>query len=242
MEAKQRIKNRKNAFTMTELMIALVAIGFVAITVLPVFITKHQTAAAVKKLQKNYVTVSTAFNKAIAVNGPIYTWSIRNNYAAEDMFNMVKPHLKLNKICGIKTNQNCVAQTYGRLNNSGTDGGDGDKRYYKSILSDGSSFAVRIDNTGCNTVKGENEYLKHVCGIAFVDINGVRKPNVAGKDKFEFYITSYGIYPRGSRFETSVSRLDGFEGCLNKTAKGYGCSAWVLTNKNMDYLIDTVSW
>ncbi|MBR6164050.1 type II secretion system protein [bacterium] len=242
MDTKKRIKNRKNAFTMTELMIVLVAVGFVAITVMPVIISRHQTTVTVNRLQKSYSVVSAAFTRARAVNGPVYNWDIRNNHAAEDVFNIIKPHLKINKVCGNQTNQNCVAQTYGRLNNNGTDGGDGDTRYYKSILADGSSFAVRMDNINCTIVKGENEYLKHICGIAFVDINGVRKPNVAGKDKFEFYITSYGIYPRGSRFETSISRLDGPEGCSNKSAKGYGCSAWVLTNKNMDYLIGTVSW
>lgn len=238
----KKARQRKKAFTMVEMMIVLVAIGFVAVTVLPVFISKHQTRVVVNRLLKSYSLVSAAFNKAYAINGPVYSWDIRSSYAAEDMFNIIKPHLKINKVCGNRTKQDCVAKTYGRLNGNGTDGGDNDTRYYKSILSDGSAFAIRIDNPNCNIRKGDNEHLKHVCGIAFVDINGVKKPNVAGKDKFEFYITAFGIYPRGSRFETSISRLDGLDGCSNKTAKGYGCSAWVLTNKNMDYLIDTVSW
>ena len=224
-------------------MIVLIAIGIVSVTVLPVFIAKHQQSRVVIKVKKNYTVISSAFKRAIAVNGPVYTWDIRNgNKGAEDMFNILKPYLSINKECGTSTNQSCVAKTYGRLNGSGTDGGDSDKRYYKALLNDGTSFAVRLDNASCNTIKGNNAFLQHICGIAFIDINGLRKPNVAGKDKFEFYITSYGIYPRGSMFETSISRLDGMDGCSNKSAKGYGCSAWVIAKENMDYLYDTVSW
>ena len=221
------------------MMIVIVAIGIVSVTVLPVFNAQYQQKQVISQVRKSYAVISTAFKRAIAVNGAVYNWDVRN---AEDMFNILRPYLKIKQECGIQTNQSCIAHTYGRLNNSGTDGGDSDKRYYKSVLTDGSSYAIRVDNAACNIVKGNNEYLKHVCGIVFIDINGLRKPNVAGKDKFEFYITSYGVYPRGSMFETSVSRLDGPEGCSNMEAKGYGCSAWVISKGNMDYLYDTVSW
>ncbi len=238
---KRNIRN-KSAFTLVETMIVFIAIGIVSVFLMPFFIASHNERQTVSHVQKSYTVVEEAFKRAIMSNGPIEGWFVQKNKGAEDVFNTLSSHLMINKICGTGATGNCVAEKYGRLNNSGTDNGANDKRYYKTVLADGSAFAIRIDDVNCKTSKGKNDFLKKVCGIAFFDINGPNGPNVAGKDKFEFYVTSLGIFPRGAQAETSAAKLNGNDGCSSTKAKGYGCTAWILVRNNMDYLRTEVKW
>ena len=75
-----------------------------------------------------------------------------------------------------------------------------------------------------------------ICGDFAVDINGINtKPNTYGKDIFYFDITKNGIKPQGREERRP------FDDYCNMTItstsyNGYGCAAWVLQFKNMDYL------
>ena len=63
-----------------------------------------------------------------------------------------------------------------------------------------------------------------------VDTNGIKEPNTLGKDIFSFYLTDSGIIPCG----TNSDDMSYFPNdCVSK---GYGCTAWVIQQKNMKYL------
>ncbi len=72
-----------------------------------------------------------------------------------------------------------------------------------------------------------------------IDVNGsVNPPNIHGKDLFLFYVTDKGIMPAGFKGD-GFSPFDTY--CIRN--KGYGCTAWVVYNENMDYLhCDDLSW
>ena len=58
-----------------------------------------------------------------------------------------------------------------------------------------------------------------------------------GKDIFLFYLTKYTVVPAGTRYDTARP-FDTY--CANITTSqdkysGYGCTAWVIENGNMDY-------
>ena len=71
-----------------------------------------------------------------------------------------------------------------------------------------------------------------------VDVNGDRGPNRFGVDIFVFILTNDGIIPTGGNFigPSTVWPYDFENGCLNSDSKGGGCTAWVLTHSNLDYL------
>lgn len=76
----------------------------------------------------------------------------------------------------------------------------------------------------------------------YVDINGFKGPNQLGKDFFYIYINKGNIiFPGG---DPSIQGKTYFiDHCVN--ADGYTCAAWVMYNKNMDYLKScksTLSW
>lgn len=83
-----------------------------------------------------------------------------------------------------------------------------------------------------------------MCGEIIVDVNGTKSPNMFGQDMFPFYLTNYGIIPAGMQGETSQP----FKKHCNLSSgpwgtdlggnfkNGFGCTAWVVFNENMDYL------
>ena len=83
----------------------------------------------------------------------------------------------------------------------------------------------------------------NVCGHLIVDINGYKPPNINGIELFEFWMTKYGIVPKGTPGESSSTYNSTLESsCKNKTKTGFGCSSWVIMKGNMDYLRKDVSW
>lgn len=88
-------------------------------------------------------------------------------------------------------------------------------------------------NPYCDEVYGESTPLQNVCGEIIVDLNGENKPNIFGKDTFLFYITANGIVPSGLEDDKKNPFPDE---CSLINSQGYGCTAWVLMNQNMDYL------
>ncbi|MDP4121443.1 MAG: hypothetical protein Q8876_10400, partial [Bacillota bacterium] len=89
-----------------------------------------------------------------------------------------------------------------------------------------------------------NPYIHDVCGEIWVDVNGLKGPNILGLDNFWFYLSSDGrISPTGSKGESWGYSFD--ERCKNYSINhdGMGCTAWVLQNENLDYRkCSNLSW
>ena len=82
-----------------------------------------------------------------------------------------------------------------------------------------------------------------------VDVNGTTPPNRMGIDIHNFLFTQDRIIPGGA--DTAglgiIQPPNGFPEKCNRHLKdrenGLGCTAWVLYNKNLDYLhCDNLSW
>ena len=109
-----------------------------------------------------------------------------------------------------------------------------DVRLYRNV----SSVLEASDSTtalSCFARKG----LRNVLAV-------YRAENAWGKDWFRFYITKYGVLPKGTPDSTSFTFS---KYCINASQATYGgkfgeaCTAWVLYNENMDYLhCDDLSW
>lgn len=85
----------------------------------------------------------------------------------------------------------------------------------------------------------------HQCGHILVDINGKKGPNTTDKDIFNFVLVQDGVLPTGSPKEVIWTEMFDNQ-CLGikiYNPNGY-CSAWVIYNKNMDYLHcpDKLGW
>lgn len=218
------------AFTLAEVLIVLGIIGIVAEMTIPTLVHDFQTQVTVTSLKKVYTVLSQVDNLAVQENGTPDNWVSVSNDAAQNALaieNIFAPYLKVLKTCNSDTT--CIpAWTY--LEGGSWAPTDGAALY----LTDGTIVIFRYWG---DTNAGATTALSHVVAPIHVDINGLKKPNVIGKDIFRFILTrDGGILPSGTNGDTSGSFDDL---CINKSSlntSGQGCTAWAMYNENMDYL------
>lgn len=230
---------RFDGFTLAEVLITLVIIGVIAAMTIPSLMNKTNEQETVVAVKKAYSVLGQAFQKMVAENGEIYPSTLGSNdtEATKNFASLFVKHLNVQKICGTRvdtsSDNDCFAtETYKYFNGSAWDTINGWVDY-KVSLSDGMSVMIRVYNSYSS--KGNSEALEMWFGNINVDVNGHKGPNTLGKDFFQFYITKYGIFPAGSPDDTNFP----FSTCRTN---GRGCTAWVVTKGNMDYLQKDVSW
>ncbi len=208
---------------------------------MPVLIQNHREKVTVTQLKKVYSTLSQALVAAINEDGTPDLWDIYqydDEEESEDTItryaskNLVK-QLKVTKDCGF-TSDGCFPYAKYKVLNGVEERNFEilNNRYYKFVLSDGTLVAIE----GYEPSVG-NEY--RVYGEIWVDVNGYKFPNTAGKDLFLFLYTKDRILPYGyNKTDKELKNTN-----CRKNSAGYDCTAWVLYNENMDYLhCDDLSW
>lgn len=222
------MKNSEFGFSLAEVLITLGIIGVVAALTMPSLIQSYKERETVARVKKFYSMINQAFLLAINENGPVDEWDFAEVdqetgiNTSNKFFEYLRPYLKIAKDCG--TQSGCISDaTYVRLNGEAQMAYGTNKAYYKVILIDGSYMWMRqVYGTGfhCNVFDGGYE---NSCGGMWIDVNGKQPPNTIGKDTFSFAILKDRIMPVKN------------EDCaLGKD--GWGCSAYILSNGNMNYL------
>lgn len=229
------------AFTLAEVLITLGIIGVVAAMTLPTIIQKQQDKVTVTKLKKMYSVLSQSYLFALEENGTPDSWGFGSrdsgtvdpddtNYTANNaliMKNILFKQVKNMRICDKALDKTSC----GLADNYYYEGGSTASNLYSKVSSlsmiDGNSIMILINSGTCSEIRGNNKYLKNICGWIFVDINNVKAPNTIGRDLFGFYLTKYGIIPEGTPEETMYNI---------STENGHGKTAWIIFNENLDYL------
>ncbi len=220
----------KKAFTLAEILITLGIIGIVAALTMPSLIQKYQDQVTVNKVKKIYSVLNNAYNLYKIDNShELIPWTPEG---AEKTFSIFKPYLKIAKDCGLESGKGCIYADGGYKylsNNGGSNPYSPSKNYYKVRLADGSSLVFR----GGGDVYGDITVDLEV----FYDVNGEKGPNTWGIDMFEFDVYNNQLKPTGTLLQEPANS------CAVPEAKGWGCTAWVLYNENLDYLhCDGLSW
>ena len=245
---------KRVGFTLAEVLITLGIIGVVAAMTIPGLMSKYQEIVTVNKLKKIYSTLSQAMRLSVLEYGTPDGWGITErdagNNVSESEYKAKNAILVRDKLFyNVKKIQNCddaknqdacgVADTYKYLDGTIDEGlgsrkGQGGSLAAAMASISGTTIMVAA-NAGRFSPRGSGE-LQDTYAIITVDLNGPKPPNVYGKDLFPFYLTNQNIMPVGTRGETAWP----FRRCLTK---GYGCTAWVIENKNMEYLkCKNLSW
>ncbi len=223
--------SKKAAFTLAEVLITLGIIGVVAAMTMPVLINKHKEQVTVSKVKKFYSTMGQALNFAINENGSTvdgWTYDTEtetdSSYAdSNSLVSMFKPHLKILKDCG--TESGCLYDGNPKYLNGELHNANYDKSntYYALILNDGTSMWFRRSQKTATPCTGTDLGHTNLCGAVWIDVNGKNSPNTIGRDIFAFAILKDRIAP---------VKIDD----CNLNGHGWGCSAYILTNGNMNYL------
>lgn len=252
METKKKQNLKLFAFTLAEVLIVLGIMGIIAEMTIPTLIQNTQNKTTLVQLQKVYDDLNQAYTSSQLDNGTPASWFTGSSGGSESdmeaMLNKLKPYLRVTKDCIAYGATGCfvngTTNVYHYLDKSDAGGYDGNMNAI--TLADGAIISTYgIYYPKCNSAAqgqsfGNTTALQNVCGYYLTDVNGQKSPNTWGKDIFLFYLTNNGIVPFGTPADTVFT----FTGrCLGST--GYGCTAWALYNRNIDYTKScgsTLSW
>lgn len=213
------------AFTLAEVLVTLGIIGIVAAMTIPTLIAKITEKRTVTQLKAAQSILAQALRAAEEEYGSPEGWGISgyNQESAIKIANNLKTTMKIALDCGVEDNNNHCApnQIYKLLNEKDNVNFATGKEYYKIVLMNGSSIYIRGADGNYNTI-----------AVFYIDTNGKAKPNIWGRDLFQFALRTDGLYPSG---HPSISSASTAQSC-NKLNSGFGCAYYVLHNKNMNYL------
>lgn len=163
----------KNAFTLAEVLITLAIIGVVAALTIPSLIQGYKKTEYSSKLKKFYSVMQQAIQMSQIDNGLIENWDFQNAVTDEDgnydynsnmkyekewLNKYILPYIKYNKI------------TDGLYIPPESEDDEGSYDPVTIYMSDGSTVSTWLGN----------------CMDLEYDVNGERKPNIGGRDKYKF--------------------------------------------------------
>ncbi len=240
LSQRERVRS-KIAFTLAEVLITLGIIGVVAALTIPSLIGRYQERQIITHLSKTYSILSQAYQMMVFDYGTIDTWGTFSNtstgkidpetglpiydHSAQIFIaERLKKYLKVLKTCEL----NQVCNPYPRYDLSG-------KKKAEQLIIKPSS-----DSIPEGTFYLEDGTLITLGWYAGNKINisillPVLKKRIYGKNVFYMSLTPQGLELEGFPGEVS----NPFTYCdprLESANIGRGCTAWVLINKNMDYL------
>ena len=191
-----RLAAKKLAFTLAEVLITLGIIGVVAALTLPSVITNYQKKQTATQLKKVYTTLSQVIEHAKADYGDVSTWGLgeahgilntnenQKNLIIEFSQKYVIPYLAKAKDLG-------YTQTYNLGYNKITNLDGTNPRWlsmyatsYTVILEDGTLVGIKADSINGGTEENPVSILWAI--FFWVDLNGLKGPNIVGRDVFLF--------------------------------------------------------
>lgn len=221
----------KSAFTLAEILITLAIIGVVAAMTIPSLVQKYKEKAIVTRVKKAHAMLNEAYKMAVLEYGEYNSWDLnitkndtgdQNEYdysGPEKVTDIMCKYLKHTKRC--KRFESCADYEY---------------KVYKL---DGS-LSDSLPDPACKLVDGTIFFSGWAydgyseIGIILPHSNG---KIVLGKDMFYFELDNNGI---SGRYQTD----EDFSRYCNPSSKNTSsCTAWIITQGNMDYLhCDDLSW
>ncbi len=190
------MSKKNTAFTLAEVLITLAIIGVVAALTIPSVVNNYKKQETVTRLKKTYAALSNTTNLAIADHGPIQVWEVykyddtvpNTTMKGSEHFakNYMTPYLKVSAECNGANISKCI---HGAKFLNGDNMTFGSSSAYNFILNDGTMISVL-----------PNDYLAYATGARYVnatihiDINGLKQPNILGKDihYFRYQVISDG--------------------------------------------------
>ena len=103
-------------------------------------------------------------------------------------------------------------------------------------LLDGGAAVIKTNSTYCDGLISSIDKVKRpLCGTIIIDVNGPARPNMLGVDVFGFYISGTSLIPMGFYGDDFSFNSNCLKNNMTNNENGLACTAWALTNKNMDY-------
>ncbi len=210
-------KFKLKAFTLSEVLIALVIIGVITAITVPAIIQTTDRRETITGLKKAYSTLTNWERMPQVDYGHSSTWENAKDIGIDSYYTTyIKPYFNIMKYCS--TGTECGYKSDAPFTQlDGTAGvfvAASNRVAFVTIDGMSYSFVVFSNITG--------EYYP----VIKVDINGARKPNKYGRDVFIFYRTDdIGIKAYGYNKSQDAVKKD-----CSKSGAGNYCAARIMKN------------
>ena len=217
------LKYKFKAFSLAEVLIALVVIGVVAAITIPITIANYNEAEKIAKIKKTYSTLNNAISLSIINGGTdVFEVSANDFKTVQKYFDeYLKDRLSTTKVC---------YNTKGCWHSGDTKELNGKNTVYynrtgvgvgadiiTAVLADGTFICVDVYGSA-SIWKYFGTKVKNNGLVVWFDINGSRKPNIVGKDIFITISTEQGLYPVWKDKTAAEKKKD-----CSKSGTGYSC-------------------
>src|SRR5574344_1626402 len=190
------LKSKVQGFTLAEGLIVLAIIGVLAAMTIPVLMNKVEKHEEYVGFKKALSTLSDAAARIREDNGGSMAGLATSSSDVAELF---KPYLKTIKYCGANDyscylGADSTIYTFNGLLSA--DSSSIKKNYSKIVTADGMVYIFsQIISSDCTDGRYQRSGNFEFCSGTFVDINGLKKPNMVGKDIFVISINKYNITP-----------------------------------------------
>lgn len=218
--------HKQKAFTLAEILITLGVIGIVAAMTIPGLINNYQKKQTVMRLKETYSIIQQAIRLSQEEYGEIEAWDTTLN--GHDFFHRyIADYVKwMDEYSSTELNQKVQRKLLDGRNYTGTTYNHKNSSHFTLI--NGSMVSMNL-----NSSKEGGLWVG-------IDVNGLAKPNMIGRDTFLFFCSSeYGLRPLGEQGSPSSWRFAGntysrstvkgsnYLACA-KNKSGYWCSALII--------------
>lgn len=219
---------RKKGFTLSETLITLAVLGIIIAATIPTLINTTNKHNYVNGLKKAYLILKTATSQLMADN----SGTMINMVATNDAGTL------LNKYCSkLNCVQVCASLTPGCFSNStAAKNLYGDNFWFDATNSSNIASAILSNGMLLSVTADDFSGTASLVGSVWVDVNGFKPPNTAGRDIFGFLLTTNSIVPYGTIKDTTYNNLNTYcSPSSNDTQSGKSCSGRILTEGAMNY-------
>lgn len=205
----------KKAFTLSELLIALAIVGAIAALAIPSVSEDMNRKVLANQLKNISLTIQNVAGDQLVKHA---THSLENTDFAKPSELLDGGNFAIADHCTVRSN--CVASSYKRL----TSGTLSFPEYTTRKLKNGVTIAYELST---NTSIADAEDKPY--GIFYVDLNGIDKPNILGRDLFAFRISTKGRIFDGTG-NNKLSDDDLIKYCKENT--GYTTTCYSVIERN----------
>ncbi len=204
------------AFTLSEVLIALVIIGVIAAITVPAVMQITDRRETITGLKKAYSTLTNWERRAQVDYGHWSIWESAEDIGIDSYYTTyIKPYFNIMKYCntgiecGYKSNSPFI-----QLNgSSGVFVAESSRVAFVTIDGMAYSFVLFSNSTG------------DLYPVIKVDINGAKKPNKYGRDVFMFYRTDSGVKSFG--YDKTLAQI---KSDCSKSGTGNYCASRIMRN------------
>jgi prepilin-type N-terminal cleavage/methylation domain-containing protein len=171
---------RKKAFTLSELLIALAIVGAISALAIPSIVEDMNRRMLANQLKNLSLTIQNLAGEQLINNK---TQTLDNTDFKSPTALLSSSNFAIADDCSDRSK--CVANSYGAIKNEGYSRAF--PNYTTRKLKNGVTIAYTLSDIALVGAEDDRGY-----GLFYVDLNGIDKPNIIGRDHFVFRISKKG--------------------------------------------------